>query len=89
MSKAIVDLEEMRRFITSFGFLCGNLREQKDRINREFRELNEVWRDSRYTKFDASFKETAAEIDKFLRYAEVYAEYLQRKASAIKTYLGG
>jgi len=89
MPGAILDIDELRRFIHSFGTICGNLREQKDHMNSKFRDLNEVWRDSRYDKFEQSFKETVDEINQFLRYAEMYADYLQRKAQKAQAYVDG
>lgn len=89
MPGAKIDIDELRRFINSFGAICGSLREQKDHMNAKFRDLNEIWRDSRYDKFEQSFTETVDEIDKFLRYAELYADYLQRKAQKAQIYVDG
>ena len=87
--RAVLDIEEIKQFISSLGAICGMMHEKKTRMSHEFRELHEVWRDSNYDKFEKSFTEAVAEIDRFIRYSEMYAEYLQRKAQAAERYLEG
>jgi len=85
--QAILNLDELRQFNGSLGMICGQLRERKDHINAEFKSLHEVWRDGNYRNFEETFTSAIAEIDRFLSYAEMYGDYLNRKAVAADQYL--
>ena len=87
--KAVIDLEELKMFISSFGNICGQMREQKQYINHEFKDLHEAWRDANYDKFGRVFEETISEIEQFLRASEAYGEYLQKKSQKVEQYLQG
>lgn len=87
--RAIIDVEELRRFISALEYTRVMMREKRDFINREFKELNEVWQDANYLKFERAFGVTIAEIDQFLKYAELYGDYLRRKAQKAQDYLDG
>lgn len=87
--KAIIDLEELRAFINSFGFICGALYENKEHIGHEFSNLSEIWKDGNYDKFETVFNETLSEIEKFLHVSEMYMDYLQKKAQKVEQYLQG
>lgn len=87
--KAIIDLEELNTFINSFGNICGQMREKKQFIVHEFKDLHEVWRDKNYDNFGKVFEETIAEIEQFLRVSEMYADYLSKKGHKVKEYLQG
>ena len=87
--RAILDIDEIRQFNSSLAMICGMMRERKDHINHEFKDLNEVWQDANYQKFEQVFTVTVAEIDQFLLYAEMYSDYLQKKAAAAERFLEG
>jgi hypothetical protein len=87
--RAIIDLDELRSFINSFGNICGQMRERKQHIHHEFRDLHDAWRDDNYESFSRVFEETVAEIEQFLRVSEMYAEYLQKKGQKVEQYLQG
>ena len=87
--RAIIDLDELQSFINSFGNICGQLRENKQHISHEFRDLHEVWKDKNYDKFGQVFEETIAEIEQFLQMSEMYAEYLRKKGQKVEQYLQG
>lgn len=87
--RAIIDLDELHGFINSFGSICGQLRERKQHINHEFKDLHEVWKDKNYDKFEQVFEETIAEIEQFLRVSEMYADYLRKKGQKVEQYLQG
>jgi hypothetical protein len=87
--KAIIDVDELRRFISTFGHIRGMMREKKEYINGEFKSLGEVWKDKNYQQFEKTFSLTVVEIEQFLRHAEAYSDYLRRKADAADRYLEG
>lgn len=87
--KAIIDVEELQRFISTFAYIQGIMREKKEFINSEFKSLGEVWKDKNYQQFESTFLQTMGEIEQFLRHAEAYSHYLQRKAQAAQNYLEG
>lgn len=89
MSRAILDTEELRRFIASLGFICGQLHEKKARLNSDFKSLRDVWQDKQYTAFEQNFGVTMKQIDDFLRYAEMYSTYLKKKVEIAERYLNG
>lgn len=87
--QAIIDLEELQAFIHAFASNCGQLREQKDYMNQKFRELQDYWKDNRYSAFEQKFNETVREIEQFLHNSEIYLDYLERKGRKIQEYLDG
>jgi uncharacterized protein YukE len=87
--QAIIDLEELQTFIHAFASNCGQLREQKDYMNQKFRELQDYWKDNRYSAFEQKFNETVREIEQFLHNSEIYLDYLERKGRKIQEYLDG
>jgi uncharacterized protein YukE len=87
--RAIIDLDELETFIYSFGNICGQLRENKQHISHEFKDLHEVWKGKNYDEFEQVFEEAIAEIEQFLQMSEMYAEYLRKKGQKVEQYLQG
>lgn len=87
MSRAILDIDELKRFIAALQRTQAELNEKKRRIARKFKDLNEVWQDAKYQRFEQKFNETTAQIDQFLKYAELYIEHLKRKGELAQRYL--
>lgn len=65
------------------------MREKKGYIQNEYKNLDEVWNDANYHKFGMVFEATIDEIEQFLRIAEMYSDYLGKKAQAAERYLEG
>ena len=87
--RAIIDIDELQSFINSFGNICGQLRENKQYISHEFKDLHEVWKDKNYDKFGRVFEEAVVEIEQFLRMSEMYADYLRKKGQKVKEFTEG
>lgn len=85
----ILDIDEIYQFNSAMGTICGIIREKKQHIYGEFKNLDEVWHDANYQKFGLVFDSTVDEIDQFLRFAEMYSDYLLRKAEMAERYLEG
>lgn len=89
MPQAIVDPDEIRRFVAMLQEMAGHLHNRKRHVKSCFSELHDAWRDQKYGQFDRVFSETMTRMDQFLRYAELYADYLKRKAQKADIYLEG
>lgn len=87
--RAIIDVDELKQFDSALKRICGNLRDEKNSMNQKFLSLKEVWKDKNYHQFEKTFTTTITEIDQFLRYAEMYNDYLRQKARAAERYLEG
>ena len=87
MSQIIASPQELVQFARYLRDLARTLKERKTSLNHEFAEVGEVWRDEKYQQFQRIFEETSREIDVFLKEAERYSEYLNRKAKPLQAYL--
>ena len=86
MSKAIVDPEEVRVFASSLLEMAARLQDSKAHVRSRFGALRGVWRDTKYGQFDQVFSETITRMEQFLRYAELYAQYLRKKSEKADVY---
>lgn len=89
MSQAIVDPDEVRRFAAKLQEMAAYLQNRKNHVKSSFSDLHDVWRDQKYSQFDRIFSEAATRLDQFLRYSEMYADYLKKKAQKADQYLEG
>jgi hypothetical protein len=89
MSVAIIDPDDVRTFAAKLMEMAGYLHNRKTQVKSSFSDLHEVWRDQQYSQFDRIFSESVTRLDQFLRYSEIYAEYLKKKAGKADIYLGG
>lgn len=87
MARAILDIEELRRFIAALQRTKAELNDKKRQMAQKFKDLNEVWQDAKYQKFEQTFNVTMAQIDQFLKYAELYIDHLKRKGELAQRYL--
>jgi hypothetical protein len=86
MSKAIVDPEDVRVFASSLLEMASRLQDGKAHVRSRFGALKGVWRDRKYGQFDQVFSETMTRMEQFLRYSELYAQYLKKKAEKAEVY---
>jgi hypothetical protein len=89
MSKVVIDPDEVRHFARELLRSAEVLRDGKSYLVNYFRDLRDVWHDRKYEQFDRVFSETMARLEQFLHDAEVYADYLERKAQKADIYLQG
>jgi hypothetical protein len=87
MSKVIIDPPAVRQFARFLDSKAHHVQAQQAGLNGQFRALHEVWRDSKYHQFERLFQDTAIQLREFLKLAEQYAEYLQRKANKADVYV--
>lgn len=89
MSRIIIDPDEVRHFAREFLRSAEVLNEGKSHLASHFRDLRDVWNDHKYEQFERVFLETVSRLEQFLHDAEVYADYLERKANKADIYLQG
>ncbi|HEX8367714.1 MAG TPA: hypothetical protein VF604_04030 [Pyrinomonadaceae bacterium] len=87
MSRAILDINELKRFIAALQRTQAELNEKKRRMGQKFKDLSEVWQDAKYKRFEQKFNETTAQIDQFSKYADMYIDHLKRKGELAQRYL--
>lgn len=89
MPKIVINPDEVRNFARELTRAAGVLHDGKSQLVNHFRDLHDVWHDNKYEQFDRVFTETMSRLEQFLHDAEVYADYLQRKAQKADIYLQG
>jgi len=87
MPQAIVDPDELRRFASFLDSIAESIRNKRTVVGSSFGSLKEVWRDQKYAQFERVFSETTTQLDRFLRDAANYAQYLRKKAAIVDRYL--
>jgi uncharacterized protein YukE len=87
MPKVIVDPDEVRRFASALSEMAEHLQSKKSHVKGHFDDLKGVWQDEKYTQFSRVFEEAVAHMDRFLRYADLYAQYLKKKAQKADVFL--
>lgn len=86
MPRAIVDPRELRRFAALLSETEGHLRNSKYVVSKDFSELQTVWKDKKYGQFSKLFEETMDHLDRFLKAADSYSQYLNHKARLAERY---
>jgi len=86
-AQAIVDPSELRRFAQALKRFNSELEGSCQRINGEFRQLGDTWRDQKYHKFAQEFEQTLQMIQRFIRTSEPFIPFLNRQAQLIEEYL--
>ncbi|HJQ32360.1 MAG TPA: hypothetical protein VJ866_09280 [Pyrinomonadaceae bacterium] len=89
MTRVVIDPDEVRQFARELLRSAAVMHDGKSQIESHFRELREVWHDRKYEQFERVFSETMARLAQFLHDAEVYADYLERKARKADAYHSG
>lgn len=88
MSQAIVNPEEMRRFISQLRAFVSEMRGSKSRMTGNFSQLGATWRDQEYQRFSQDFEQTMRTLDGFLqRVDQEHIPYLTGKAQKAQDYL--
>jgi|GEM_PF-1046859 len=88
MPQVIVDPDEVKKFNVYLAEVANAIECRRSALRESFDTLGEVWRDDKYTQFADVFAGAMGEIDMFLRQAEDYAIYLDRKVQPIYEYFG-
>ena len=87
MSQAIIDPEEVRRFVSNLIEVAHAIRSQNSSTKSHFDNLKAVWRDKKYAQFERVFNETVKGLEQFRKDVEKYAGDLRRQANQVDKYL--
>lgn len=88
MAKAVVDPEELMRFVGALKRFNENSKNELATINRHFNRLGETWKDEEEARFAESFDQMVRVVSRFIDDSERQVPLLTRKAEAIREYLG-
>jgi uncharacterized protein YukE len=87
MAKAVVDPDELLRFVGALKRFNENTKNELANINRQFRRLGETWQDEEQARFAESFEMMVRVLGRFVEESEKQTPLLTRKAEAIREYL--
>lgn len=89
MSKgqAIVKPVDVRKFAQQLSAFTADLNASTSRLQWQFRQLGETWRDQEHQRFENEFEQATRVFSKFAADANRYVTYLKRKADAAERYL--
>ncbi|NJN84945.1 MAG: hypothetical protein HC802_23420 [Caldilineaceae bacterium] len=65
----------------------AQLHDSRRRLNGQFANLGETWRDQEHQKFAQEFQQTLRVLQQFSRSADQQIPFLQRKAQRLREYL--
>lgn len=88
MAKAVVDPEELMRFVGALKRFNDSTKNELATINRQFNRLGETWKDEEEARFAESFDLMVRVVSRFLDESDRQVPLLTRKAEAIREYLG-
>jgi uncharacterized protein YukE len=87
VSQAIVNPEELERFARDLKQFNAQLADSLSRLNGQFANLGETWRDQEQQKFAQEFVQTTQVLQRFMQSAEQQIPFLMKKAAIIRQYL--
>lgn len=87
MGKAVVDPEELVRFVSALKRFNESTKTELANVNRQFRRLAETWQDEEQARFAESFELMVRVMGRFIEESDRQAPLLTRKADAIREYL--
>lgn len=87
MSKANVDPAELRRFALDLKRFTDEIGAVMGRLHARMNALEGSWRDQEQKKFAEQFVQTTKALGTFVEAAGEHASFLNKKATAIESYL--
>lgn len=87
MPSAIVTPTELVAFARHLAKAADNVAKRRNKAARLVADSRSVWKDAKYDHFRKTFDHTVKDLDRFVRLAEDYAQFLERKASLARKYL--
>lgn len=85
--KAIASPEDLERFARELKQFSSQLRDSMSRLQGQFANLGETWRDQEHEKFAQEFEQTMRVLHHFIRSADQQTPFLLRKAQRLREYL--
>ena len=87
MAQAIGSPEELEKFAHDLKQFNGQLKDSMTRLNGQFRQLGDTWRDQEHQKYGQEFEQTMRVLAQFMRSSDEQIPFLLRKASRLREYL--
>lgn len=87
MPQTIVNATELRRFARSLVEIANEIQGKKSSTTQKFDELNKVWRDAKFQEFQPVYHKAVGDLDRFIKSALAYAQYLEEKARRVDRFL--
>lgn len=80
MPQAIVQPEELERFASGLKQFNLQLRDSTQRLQGQFHQLGDTWRDQEQQKFAREFEQTMRVLQHFMQTSDEQIPFLLRKA---------
>jgi hypothetical protein len=87
MPTAIVTPTELVAFARHLAKTADSVAKRKSKAARLVADSRSVWKDAKYDRFRKTFEKTVKDLDRFVRLADDYAQFLERKAGLARKYL--
>jgi hypothetical protein len=81
--QVIIDPDEVIRFVSQLKAFNDLLEQHTDKLNKQFKNLGETWRDQEYKKFGYEFETTMKAIKRFTDISKGYGPHLLKKVKPI------
>ena len=88
MARAVVDPDELLRFVGALKRFTDATRTEVAGIHRHFQRLGQTWQDEEHARFAETFELMVRVFARFLEESERQAPLLTRKAQHVRDYLG-
>lgn len=76
MSQAIVSPDELERFAQNLKQFNAQLADSLSRLNGQFANLGETWRDQEHAKFAQEYQQTVQVLHRFMQTSEQHIPFL-------------
>ncbi|MCX7840842.1 MAG: WXG100 family type VII secretion target [Anaerolineae bacterium] len=87
MPQVIADPDALERFARELKQFNAQLRDSMTRLNGQFANLGEVWRDQEHQKFAQEYEQTMRLLARFTQIADQHVPFLLRKAQRLRDFL--
>ena len=85
--QAIASPDDLERFARELKQFNTQLRDSMARLNGQFANLGDTWRDQEHQKFAQEYEQTMRVLARFNQIADQQIPFLMRKAQRIRDYL--
>ncbi len=87
MPQAIASPDDLERFARELKQFNTQLRDSMARLNGQFANLGDTWRDQEHQKFAQEYEQTMRVLVRFNQIADQQIPFLMKKAQRIRDYL--
>lgn len=87
MPQIIVNSVELRRFARFLVEIANEIQGKKSLTSQKLDDLKTVWRDAKFQEFEPVYNKAAGGLDRFVKSALAYAQYLEEKARRVDRFL--